>query len=57
MSLGILTTQKQEALVEKINLEIDEAVETVKKEKFADPEEAYNDVYSDNFPVLRDENL
>jgi pyruvate dehydrogenase E1 component alpha subunit len=57
MSLGILTTQKQEALVERINLEIDEAVETVKKEKFADPEEAYNDVYSENFPVLRDENL
>jgi TPP-dependent pyruvate/acetoin dehydrogenase alpha subunit len=52
--LGILTTSKREALVEEINQEIDEAVEVCDKAKYAEPEEAYEDVYSSQFPVLRE---
>jgi pyruvate dehydrogenase E1 component alpha subunit len=55
MNLGILTTPKREALVEEINQEIDEAVEVCEKEKYAEPEEAYIDVYSERFPVIREE--
>ncbi len=53
ISLKILTTQKRKALVEQFNLEIDEAIEICEKEKYAEPEEAYNDVYSEQFPVRR----
>jgi len=53
--LGLLTTQKREALVEQFDQEIDEAVAICEKEKYAVPEEAYNDVYSENFPVRREE--
>jgi len=42
-------------MVEQINQEMDEAVAACEKEKYAEPEEAYNDVYSENFPVRRDE--
>lgn len=52
---GALTTEKKEALVEEINQEIDEAIEAVEKDEYADPEEAYNDVYSERFPVRREE--
>lgn len=55
MDLGILTTQQREAIVEQFNHEIDEAVAICEKEEYAEPEEAYNDVYSENFPVRRDE--
>jgi len=55
LDLGILTTKKREAMVEQINQEIDEAVAACEKEKYAEPEEAYNDVYSENFPVRRDD--
>jgi len=53
--LGLLTTQKREAMVEAINQEIDEAVDACEKEPYSDPEEAYNDVYSEQFPVRREE--
>jgi TPP-dependent pyruvate/acetoin dehydrogenase alpha subunit len=53
--LAILTTEKREALVEQINQEIDAAVAECDKEQYSDPEEAYRDVYSDKFPVRRDE--
>ncbi|MEW5925843.1 MAG: thiamine pyrophosphate-dependent enzyme, partial [Candidatus Zixiibacteriota bacterium] len=55
MDLGILTTQQREAIVEQYNQEIDEAIAICEKEKYAEPEEAYNDVYSESFPVRRDE--
>ncbi|MBN1213287.1 MAG: thiamine pyrophosphate-dependent dehydrogenase E1 component subunit alpha [candidate division Zixibacteria bacterium] len=55
MDLGILTTPKREALVEQIDQEIDAAVQVCEKEKYVEPEEAYNDVYSEDFPVWRDE--
>ncbi|RKX31726.1 MAG: pyruvate dehydrogenase (acetyl-transferring) E1 component subunit alpha [Candidatus Zixiibacteriota bacterium] len=55
LDLGIHTSKKREAMVEQINQEIDEAVAACEKEKYAEPEEAYNDVYSENFPVRRDD--
>jgi len=55
MDMKLLTTVKREALVEKINAEFDEAIELCEKEKYAEPEEAYNDVYSAKYPVRRDE--
>ncbi len=53
MERNILTTIKREAMVEEINQEIDEAIDSIDKDKYADPEEAYNDVYSEQFPVRR----
>jgi len=53
--LGILTTQKREALVESIEHEIDAAVQECEAAKYSEPEEAYNDVYSEQFPVHRAE--
>jgi len=53
MELGFLTTIKREALVEQINQEIDEAIDSVDKAQYAEPEEVYNDVYSEQFPVRR----
>ncbi len=55
MDMGLLTIQKREALVEQIDQEIDEAVRSSEEGKYAEPEEAYLDVYSANFPVRRDE--
>lgn len=55
MDLGLMTTTKREALVEEINQELDEAIDICEKEKYAEPEEAYIDVYSEQFPVRRDE--
>ncbi len=55
LDLGILTTTKREALVEEINQELDEAVDLIEKDEYAEPEEAYIDVYSEQFPVLRTE--
>jgi TPP-dependent pyruvate/acetoin dehydrogenase alpha subunit len=55
ISLGLLTTQKREALVETINQEIDDAVNESESAKYSEPEEAYNDVYSEDFPVIREE--
>nr|MBN2276176.1 thiamine pyrophosphate-dependent dehydrogenase E1 component subunit alpha [candidate division Zixibacteria bacterium] len=55
MDLGLLTDQQREAMIEDINHEIDEAVNICEKEKYVEPEEAYNDVYSKYFPVRRDE--
>jgi pyruvate dehydrogenase E1 component alpha subunit len=54
-SLGLLTTAKREALAEEFTQEIDEAIASVENDPYADPEEAYNDVYSDAFPVRREE--
>jgi TPP-dependent pyruvate/acetoin dehydrogenase alpha subunit len=56
MELGLLTTEKKEAMIEQINQTIDEAVNEAEAAQYADPEEAYNDVYSDPFPVRREEN-
>ena len=52
---GILTTQKREAMVEEFNQELDEAIASIEKDQYCEPEEAYNDVYSERFPVRRDE--
>lgn len=53
--LGLLTTAKREALAEEFTQEIDDAIASVENDPYADPEEAYNDVYSDAFPVRREE--
>ena len=53
MDLNLLTTTKREALVEQLNQEIDAAISSVDKDKYAEPEEAYTDVYSEQFPVRR----
>ncbi len=55
LDLGILTNEKREALVEQINSEIDIAVNEAETAKYSEPEEAYNDVYSEDFPVKREE--
>jgi pyruvate dehydrogenase E1 component alpha subunit len=51
--MGLLTNEKREALAEEISIEINEAVDICEKEQYASPEEAYSDVYSDQFPVVR----
>jgi len=56
IELGLLTTEKKEAMIDQINQTIDEAVNEAEAAQYADPEEAYNDVYSDPFPVRREEN-
>jgi len=55
MELGLLTIAKRESIIEQINQDIDAAVKNSENEKYAEPEEAYLDVYSDKFPVRRDE--
>lgn len=55
MELGILTTPKREALVDQFNQEMDEAIDACEKEEYVEPEEAYTDVYSEQFPVRREE--
>jgi TPP-dependent pyruvate/acetoin dehydrogenase alpha subunit len=50
---GLLTNEKREALVEQIDQEIEAAVQEVEAVPYSEPEEAYRDVYSDNFPVRR----
>lgn len=55
INLGILKTTSREALVEQINQELDEAIKLCENEKYAEPEEAYIDVYSEKFPVHRDD--
>ena len=57
MDLGILSPDKRAAIVEEINQEIDDAIEHNEKEKYVEPEEAYNDVYSEAFPVRRNDDL
>ena len=51
----ILDDTKREAIIEECTTEIDEAIKANENEKYAEPEEAYEDVYSKNFPVRRDE--
>jgi TPP-dependent pyruvate/acetoin dehydrogenase alpha subunit len=53
--LGLLSPDKREALAEQFTQEIDAAIEAIDKAEYAPPEEAYNDVYSAQFPVRRDE--
>lgn len=55
MEMGLLTIAKRESIIEQINQDIDAAVKNSENEKYAEPEEAYIDVYSDKFPVRRDE--
>jgi TPP-dependent pyruvate/acetoin dehydrogenase alpha subunit len=55
LDLKVLTTQKREALVEEIDQEFDEAIASIEKDQYCEPEEAYNDVYSEQFPVRRDD--
>lgn len=54
LELEILSTQKRESLIEEINQELDEAIRTCEEMKYVEPEEAYNDVYSEAFPVRRE---
>ncbi len=53
IDLGLMTKEKREALVELIDHEIETAVHETESTKYSEPEEAYNDVYSDKFPVRR----
>ena len=53
--LGLLTVEKREALVERIEQEMEEAIKFAEESKYSEPEEAYRDVYSDKFPVRREE--
>lgn len=55
MALGLLTTEQREALIEQIEQEIEDAVKDAESAKYSEPEEAYLDVYSDAFPVRREE--
>jgi TPP-dependent pyruvate/acetoin dehydrogenase alpha subunit len=55
LDMGLLTLEKREALVEQFNQEIDAAIQAIDNAAYAPPEEAYNDVYSEQFPVRRDE--
>jgi TPP-dependent pyruvate/acetoin dehydrogenase alpha subunit len=55
MELEILTTQKREALVVGINQELEQAIKICEEKKYVEPEEAYIDVYSEAFPVRREE--
>jgi len=50
---NLLTTEKREAMVEQIAQDIETAIQACENEKYAEPEEAYEDVYSKQFPVLR----
>jgi TPP-dependent pyruvate/acetoin dehydrogenase alpha subunit len=56
IDLGLLTVEQREAMVEQIEREIEEAVKESESAPYSPPEEAYNDVYSPAFPVLREEN-
>lgn len=53
--LGLLDDTKRESIIEHVEHEIDEAIKASENEQYAEPEEAYRDVYSENFPVRRDE--
>ena len=55
MDLGLLTTQEREAIIEDIESTIDEAIKDAESAPYAEPEEAYIDVYSPAFPVQREE--
>ncbi|UCC80051.1 MAG: thiamine pyrophosphate-dependent dehydrogenase E1 component subunit alpha [Candidatus Zixiibacteriota bacterium] len=57
MDLGILTVEKRAAMVEDIDQEIDAAIKICEAAKYVEPEEAYNDVYSEAFPVRRNDNI
>jgi TPP-dependent pyruvate/acetoin dehydrogenase alpha subunit len=57
MNLEILSNDKRAAIVEEINQEIDAAIEICEAEKYVDPEEAYIDVYSEAFPVRRNDEI
>jgi len=56
MELGILTPEKRAAITDDINQEIEAAIKVCETMKYVEPEEAYKDVYSDAFPVRREEN-
>jgi pyruvate dehydrogenase E1 component alpha subunit len=53
MDMKLLDTTKREAIYERITQEIDDAISSVDKDEYAEPEEAYLDVYSERFPVRR----
>jgi TPP-dependent pyruvate/acetoin dehydrogenase alpha subunit len=55
MEIGLLTADKRESMIEIINQEIDEAVNESENAKYSDPEEAYLDVYSEDYPIIREE--
>lgn len=55
MELGLLTNDQREAMLDDINHAIDDAVNDAENAKYSDPEEAYKDVYSDLYPVRREE--
>jgi pyruvate dehydrogenase E1 component alpha subunit len=53
--LGLLSPDAREAIVEDIESAIDEAIKEAESAPYSEPEEAYIDVYSPAFPVLREE--
>ena len=53
--MGLLAPEKREAMASEIEMEIDEAVKEAEETKYSEPEEAYRDVYSDQFPVIRED--
>jgi TPP-dependent pyruvate/acetoin dehydrogenase alpha subunit len=55
IDLGLLTNEKREAMVEQITAEIEDAIKFAEASKYSEPEEAYLDVYSEQFPVRREE--
>ncbi|MCP4581056.1 MAG: thiamine pyrophosphate-dependent dehydrogenase E1 component subunit alpha [candidate division Zixibacteria bacterium] len=55
MEAGLLTATKRESLIEQIDQDIEAAVKNSENEQYAEPEEAYIDVYSEKFPLRRDE--
>jgi TPP-dependent pyruvate/acetoin dehydrogenase alpha subunit len=53
--LGLLSPDVRESIVEDIESAIDEAIKEAEAAPYSEPEEAYIDVYSPAFPVLREE--
>lgn len=54
MEMDILTPEKRVAIVDDINQEIEDAIKVCETMKYVEPEEAYNDVYSEAFPIRRE---
>ena len=50
----VTTETKRDAIISEVDVEVDEAVRICENEKYVEPEEAYNDVYSSAFPVRHD---
>jgi pyruvate dehydrogenase E1 component alpha subunit len=51
---GVIDEARRDAIISEVDVEVDEAVKICENEKYVEPEEAYNDVYSSAFPIRRD---